>query len=78
MAERAEGVQVSECRMSDEEKRMYFSAISSGIDTSKTYVQIPDNDSMLSVICGGEEISISWKDLFRLLKWAYGQLGGKE
>ena len=46
------------------------------IDNSKTYVRIPDNDDVLVVVCDGEQITISWKDLFRLLKRAYRQWGG--
>lgn len=54
----------------------YSTTTDSCIDTSTTYVRIPDNDDALAVICDGEQITISWKDLFRLLKWAYGQWGG--
>lgn len=54
----------------------YSTTTDSRIDTSKTYVRIPDNDDVLVVVCDGEQITISWKDLFRLLKWAYRQWGG--
>ena len=54
----------------------YSTTTDSRIDASTTYVHVPDNDSVLTVVCDGEQITISWKDLFRLLKWAYGQWGG--
>ena len=54
----------------------YATATDSCIDISTTYVHVPDNDDVLAVVCDGEQITISWKDLFRLLKWAYGQWGG--
>lgn len=63
--------------MSDEQQ-MYYATTGSCIDTNTTYVYIPDSDNVLAVVCGGEQITISWKDLFRLLKWAYGQWGGSE
>lgn len=62
-----------------DEQQMYYSATTgSCIDTSTTYVHILDPDNVLSVVCDGEQITISWKDLFKLLKWAYRQWGGKQ
>ena len=62
-----------------EEHPMYYTVTAdSCIDTSTTYVSIPDNDNVLAVVCDGEQITISWKDLFKLLKWAYRQWGGSE
>lgn len=63
--------------MSDEQQ-MYYATTGSCIDTTTTYMYIPDSDNVLAVVCGGEQITISWKDLFKLLKWAYGQWGGGE
>ena len=60
----------------DEPTMHYATATDSSIDTSTTYVHVPDNDDVLAVVCDGEQITISWKDLFKLLKWAYGQWGG--
>lgn len=55
----------------------YSTTTDSCIDTSTTYIHIPDNDDALTIVCGGEQITILWKDLFKLLKWAYGQgMGG--
>lgn len=39
-----------------------------------SYYNIPDNDEPIPVVCGDEEITVSYKWLFRLLKWAYGQM----
>ena len=64
--------------MSDEQQMYCAATTGSCIDTSTTYVYIPDNDNVLAVVCDGEQITISWKDLFKLLKWAYGQWGGSE
>jgi hypothetical protein len=58
------------------EQRMYYATTGSCIDTRTTYVHIPDNDNLLAVVCDGEQVTISWKDLFKLLKWVYGQWGG--
>ena len=63
--------------MSDEQQ-MYYATTGSCIDTTTTYMYIPDSDNVLAVVCGGEQITISWKDLFKLLKWAYRQWGGKQ
>lgn len=62
-------------RMLDEQQ-MYYATTGSCIDTSTTYVHIPDNDNLLAVVCDGEQVTISWKDLFKLLKWVYEQWGG--
>ena len=60
-----------------DELPMYYATITdSCIDTSTTYVHIPDNDNVLAVVCDGEQITITWKDMFRLLKWACEQWGG--
>lgn len=64
--------------MSDEQQMYYAATTGNFIDASTTYVHIPDNDNVFAVVCGGEQITISWKDLFKLLKWTYGQLGGSE
>lgn len=49
------------------------------IDANTTYLHIPDSDSaILAITCGEERVTISCKDLFRLLKWAYRQWGGKQ
>lgn len=61
------------------EQQMYYAATTSSCTrTITTYVYIPDNDNLLAVVCGGEQVTILWKDLFKLLKWAYGQWGGSE
>lgn len=60
-----------------DEPPMYYAVCEgSEIDARTTYVYIPDNDDMLAVVCGGEQITTTWKDLFRLLKWACEQWGG--
>ena len=52
---------------------------SNRVDTNMTYIHIPDSDSaILAITCGEEQVTISCKDLFRLLKWAYRQWGGKQ
>ena len=63
-------------RTLDEQQMYYAATTGSCIDTSTTYVHIPDNDNLLAVVCDGEQVTISWKDLFKLLKWVYEQCGG--
>ena len=63
-------------RMLDEQQMYYAETTGSCIDTRTTYVHIPGNDNVLAVVCDGEQVTISWKDLFKLLKWVYGQWGG--
>lgn len=59
-----------------DETPMYYAVCGgSAIDERTTYVHIPDNDDILAVVCGGEQITTTWKDLFRLLKWACEQWG---
>ncbi len=61
-----------------DEKQMYFAATVGSFDTTTTYVRVPEKGSALAIVCDGEEMRITWNDLFRLLKWAYGQWGGGE
>ena len=63
-----------------DEQQMYYAATTdSRIDTNTTYIHIPDSDSaILAITCGEERVTISCKDLFKLLKWAYRQWGGKQ
>ena len=65
-------------RVNDEQQMYYAATTDSRIDTNTTYMYIPNSDNVLAVVCDGEQITISWKDLFKLLKWAYRQWGGSE
>ena len=57
----------------------YATSSSNCIDANTTNILIPDSDSaILAITCGEERVTISCKDLFRLLKWAYRQWGGKQ
>lgn len=64
--------------ITDEQQMYYAATTGSRIDTSTTYMRIPNNDDVLAVVCDGEQITITWKDLFKLLKWAYRQWGDKQ
>lgn len=44
-----------------------------GASRPYSYYNVPDSDEPISVVCGDEEITVTYKGLFRLLKWAYGQ-----
>ena len=64
-----------------EEQSMYYTVFNGSIDVNTaaektTYYHIQDSDDKLALVCDGEQITITWKDLFFLLKWAYKQWGG--
>ena len=49
---------------------MYF-ASGDSFDAKTIYTYIPDNErEKLRVICGGDAVTVSWCDLFKLLVWA--------
>ena len=62
--------------MKEIDELSYVTLASNCIDANTTNIIIPNSDSnFISITCGEERIRISCKDLFRLLKWAYGQWG---
>lgn len=41
-----------------------------------TYCRVSNSDHRFVIVCDGKQITVTFRDLFRLLKWAYEQWGG--
>ena len=62
----------------DKSEQVYFVAEWDTIDTDTTTYKEVNPDHKLSLVCGVEEIRITYRDLFRLLKFALQMWGDAE
>ena len=60
------------------EHSYYFAADWDTIDANNTTYTMVNPEQKLSVVCDGEEIRITYRDLFRLLKMALQMWGDAE